>query len=199
MRKFIVPAFALAGLIGAVLLALRQPPSASAAVPVYSSVEDVSLVTQEGKAQRTADWKGHITVVNFMFTSCGHTCPLLTRRMAQLQKKLVSLPDVRLASISVDPETDKPAILKQYGTKYGADFKTWTFYTGDYETIHRLAEKSFLSAMQAAKPAKNVILADVTHGEHFTAVDASGRVRALKHVQSDADLDDFVDTLSRIR
>lgn len=199
MRKYLVPAFAALGLIAAILIVTRQPQDAKASIPVYTSVEDVALVTHEGRSARTADWKGGITIVNFIFTSCTHTCPMLTRRMAQLQKKLTGKPGVRLVSISVDPQTDTPAVLKAFGTKHGADFSNWTFYTGDYETIHRLAEKSFLSAMQAASPKKKSLLVDVTHGEHFTAVDASGKIRALKHIQSDEDIDDLVKTVSLIQ
>ena len=41
------------------------------------------------------------------------------------------------ALFSVDPETDTPERLREYGKTFNADEKKWLFLTGDFEIIRR--------------------------------------------------------------
>src|SRR5690606_33778697 len=49
------------------------------------------------------------------------------------------LADVRLLSITLDPEHDRPDVLRNYGQSLGADFDRWTFVTGGEDEVRQLA------------------------------------------------------------
>jgi cytochrome oxidase Cu insertion factor (SCO1/SenC/PrrC family) len=51
--------------------------------------------------------------------------------------------DLRLVSISVDPERDTPVVLSHYAARFQADPERWLFLTGDKGEIHRLAREGF--------------------------------------------------------
>jgi protein SCO1/2 len=63
--------------------------------------------------------------------------------MAQLQTDLVSEPDIRLVSITVDPDHDTPAVLARYAGRFHADPRRWYFLTGEGEGIYHLAQDGF--------------------------------------------------------
>ncbi len=90
----------------------------------------VSLVNQEP------------VILNFIFTTCTAICPVLTATFSQVQEQLVSANlSVPLISISIDPEQDTPARLKEYAQKFGAG-PNWRFFTGDKASIVAL-QKAF--------------------------------------------------------
>jgi protein SCO1/2 len=107
-----------------------------------------SCLTEENKPLTTASLRGHATLLTFIFTRCPvpEYCPAMALRFAQLQKAILSTPgwagQARLLSITLDPDFDRPEILKAYGEAVGADPAVWQFATGDKETIAALT-KSF--------------------------------------------------------
>jgi cytochrome oxidase Cu insertion factor (SCO1/SenC/PrrC family) len=124
-------------------LALWWPGASSARLPVYGSVPDFTLIDQHGRPMRKADLRGKIWIANFIFTNCPDECPLMTAEMAKLQTDLADVPELRLVSITVDPQHDTPPILSQYAARFQADSERWFFLTGDKGTIYRLAREGF--------------------------------------------------------
>jgi cytochrome oxidase Cu insertion factor (SCO1/SenC/PrrC family) len=119
------------------------PGVSSAHLPIYGAVPDFALTDQAGRAVRRADLEGNVWVASLIFTSCPDECPLMTAEMAQLQSDLAHVPDLRLVSISVDPERDTPAVLSQYADRFNADPARWRFLTGDKHAIYRLVKDGF--------------------------------------------------------
>lgn len=103
---------------------------------------NVPLVTQDGEQVRFYDdlIKGKIVAVNFIYTSCMFTCPLETARLAQVQRILGERvgKDIFFYSISIDPDHDTPAVLKEYMQEFDVG-PGWTFLTGNREDIDLLA------------------------------------------------------------
>ena len=129
------------------------PGTSSARLPIYGSVPDFALTDQTGRPVRKADLEGKVWVASFIFTSCPDECPLMTAEMARLQSDLVHIPEIRLVSISVDPERDIPAVLSQYANRFDADPERWLFLTGDKRAIYRLARDGFrLGVVDPAEP-----------------------------------------------
>jgi cytochrome oxidase Cu insertion factor (SCO1/SenC/PrrC family) len=110
---------------------------------VYGSVPDFTLVDQHNHPLRKTDLEGKIWVANFMFTNCPDECPLMTAAIAQLQSDLADVLELRLVSITVDPERDTPAVLAQYAQRFQADPQRWFFLTGDKRAIYHLARQGF--------------------------------------------------------
>ena len=92
----------------------------------------VKLVRDDGKAVSLVDEldDGRPVVLAFIYTSCTTVCPIVSHTMADLQAKLGSARDrVHLMSVSIDPEYDTPARLREYAQRFGAGSE-WQLYTG---------------------------------------------------------------------
>ncbi len=107
---------------------------------VKTSVPDFTLINQDGKDFRFASLRGKVVLVTFVYTTCPDLCPLLTAKFAQIQQKLKGekKSGYFLLSITTDPDTDKPSVLRAYGTRYGADLNSWAFVTGDKKKLSKV-------------------------------------------------------------
>jgi protein SCO1/2 len=99
---------------------------------------DVELIDQDGRKLRfyTDVLKGKVVVINTFFTTCTSICPPLNRNFEKMQEALGDRlgKDAFLVSISVDPETDTPTRLKEYGKRFHAK-PGWLFLTGKKENV----------------------------------------------------------------
>src|SRR5215510_14587164 len=122
-------------------------------LPIYGTVPDFSLIDQDGRPVQRADLQGKVWIASFIFTNCPNECPLMTAAMAQLQSHLAHVADLRLVSISVDPDHDTPVVLSQYAERFNADPSRWFFLTGDKQAIYHLAREGFrLGIVDPAEP-----------------------------------------------
>lgn len=108
-------------------------------------VSDFRLVDQDNRAFSATNLQGRYSIVTFIFTRCPvpEFCPLIARKFQTLQSGLraaAGLPvsEVQLLSITIDPEHDRPEVLREYGTSLGADFARWRFLTGDADEVANL-------------------------------------------------------------
>ena len=106
-------------------------PGVSRARVVYATPE-VSLVRADGERvslPRELD-DGRPVLLNFIFTTCSSVCPLASQTFAGFRDRLgAQVSGVHLMSISIDPEQDTPARLREYSRKYHAG-PEWQYYTG---------------------------------------------------------------------
>ena len=96
------------------------------------TVPNVTLVREDGKRVALASEldDGRPVVLSFIYTTCTTICPLTSMTLSELQRKLGTGRDrVHLVSISIDPEQDTPARLRDYAKKFGAG-PEWQHYTG---------------------------------------------------------------------
>lgn len=100
-------------------------------------VPDVTLVNQDG---RRISLKAHLdsekpVILDFIYGTCTTICPVLSIGFSHFQKKLGPDADkVRLVSISIDPDNDTPAVMKEYLERYNAG-PGWDFLTGKREDV----------------------------------------------------------------
>ena len=106
---------------------------------------DTPLLTESGRAVRfySDALKDKVVLVNFVFTQCGDTCPLITARLVQVKKELGEAfgRDVRFVSISVDPEHDRPEDLVRFAKKFDAVHPEWWFLTGEKADVELVLKK----------------------------------------------------------
>src|SRR6267154_1697572 len=93
---------------------------------------DVSLIDQHGHAISLASLKGKPVLIDFIYTSCASTCPVLTSKIAAVARELGPAlgANVTIVSITLDPEHDGPAQLAAYAKSQGADDNGWLFLSG---------------------------------------------------------------------
>jgi protein SCO1/2 len=129
----------------------RAPDAES--LPVYGPVPDFSLVERSGRIITRADLLGKVSVVDFFYTQCPDTCPLLSAHLARLQAAFSGAPDLLLVSITVDPDHDTRQALAAYAERFHADPHRWLFLTGPREAIYHLAVDGFHLAVIGSGPA----------------------------------------------
>ena len=112
--------------------------------PAKKYFTDVELLNQNGEKVRFYSdvLKGKTVVVNAFFTTCTSVCPPMNRNMEKIQEVLGDRVgrDVFLVSITVDPEVDTPARLKDYAQKFHAR-AGWVFLTGTKENLNQALYK----------------------------------------------------------
>jgi protein SCO1/2 len=97
--------------------------------------------THENKEVRFYDdlIKNKHVVINFIYTRCEGSCPKTTANLLKVQKMLEKRVghDIFMYSISIKPEEDGPAALKEYAAMYRTK-PGWLFLTGsrqDTDTV----------------------------------------------------------------
>ena len=104
---------------------------------------NMALWDQSARLVMKKDFLGSPLALNFIFTSCrsARMCPASTACMKQLGDLLAKQPSaskVRLITITFDPETDSPGVLRAYAEGYGIDFARHSLLTGDPAQIKDL-------------------------------------------------------------
>lgn len=132
--------------IGEPIIITPMDPEAEAKAREYFT--DLPVVTQDGERLRFFSdlLKGRIVVVTLFYTECTGMCPLTNQKLAEVQEQLGDAMgrDFFFVSVTLDPETDTPEVLKEYAKKFDAK-DGWYFLTGkkeDIETItYRLGQR----------------------------------------------------------
>jgi protein SCO1 len=164
---------------------LEKPP-ADASNPAAASgfellrpgdaVPDGSFLDQDGKTRRFSAFKGSPVVITFIYTRCPLPtfCPLMDRHFATLQKSLKADPSMRsvhLVTVSFDPATDTPPVLKEHAQTLNADLTRWTFLTGDRDDIDRFGSRFGVQVARAMADQR-----DITHNLRTAIIDANGNL-----------------------
>lgn len=141
-------------------------------LPRLGQAPEFSLSDEKGGLTKLADLRGQVVLVNFMFTRCFELCPLLTDKLASVQAELAedNVEDVYFISISVDPDYDRPDILKEFAEAMGYRPESWAFLTGQHNEIEDVANAY---GVVMAKEAESMI----NHNLLTTVVDRKGVMR----------------------
>lgn len=126
-------------------LALRQDTvsrGGTAYREVGEKMPTFALYDQDGRVVNSARFAGKQIMLNFIYTRCpvATMCPLSTEKMRQVQRlaREAGVKDLELVSVSFDPATDTPAVLKEYALQRGIDTSNFSFLTGPENAIKDL-------------------------------------------------------------
>jgi protein SCO1/2 len=86
--------------------------------------------------------EGKTVVISFIFTNCEEACPLINASLQRVQARLGSRlgQDIVFVTITVDPETDTPAVLAKYRKRFKAG-DSWLWLTGDTASVEMVSER----------------------------------------------------------
>jgi protein SCO1/2 len=104
------------------------------------TMPDVTLINQDGKKVRLTQLinSDQPVVVDFIYGTCTTICPVLSAGYANLQNRLSAKGhNLRLISITIDPENDSPKVMKEYLKRYRAK-AGWEFLTGSRADIDKV-------------------------------------------------------------
>jgi len=161
------------GLVSALSCSGRSSPP----LPDDGPLGPFSLKERSGRTVTDDDLKGKVWIACFIFTRCTGPCPQVTGTMARLQQELnlAAKDDLRLVTITVDPERDDPAELTEYARKFQAHPEKWLFLTGKQDEIHELCNKQFRVA--ASENAKKTPGDEFSHSTRLVLIDKRGHKR----------------------
>lgn len=141
--------------------------------PLNWEIEDFTFTNQANEKFGLADLEGKVWLADFVFTNCTTVCLPMTSNMVELQQQFKEEGlDINIVSFSVDPQVDKPEVLKSYAENYGADFASWNLLTGyTPEKIDKFAMANFRTIARKPEDGDQVL-----HGTEFYLVDKDGVV-----------------------
>lgn len=139
--KSIAASAVLAGASGVFLSACDRgkPQFHSVDITGAEYAKDFKLTDFDGKPRTLADFKGKAVVLFFGFTQCPDVCPTTMTELAQVKKLLGADGDkVQGLFVSIDPERDTPAVLKEYMQNFDSSFLG--LYAASPEALAALAK-----------------------------------------------------------
>lgn len=163
----------LLALLGAcVAPAVAHKSKVNERLPVVGPAPDFALTTQSGERLSLADLRGKVFAFTFIYTTCRDTCPILTAKLAALQRRLGADfgPRVRFVSVTVEPEIDTPAVLAAYAKRFDADLAGWSFLTGSSAAVGDVVRRY-------GAYSRKVKAGDIDHLFLTSLVDRQGRLR----------------------
>jgi protein SCO1/2 len=182
----------LAVVILAVLFAFvreqRAPDSSPAdpGLPVISQLTDFTLTNQLAKPVGLAKFADKVWFADIIFTRCPGPCPVMTKRMAELQAHFVGEPNVAFATLTTDPGHDTPTVMQRFAKRFGADAGRWQFLTGAKPEIVRLAVDEMKLIAREKPPGEQTTPEDLfIHATIFVVIDRQGRLRGVLESMED--------------
>ncbi|ARN72063.1 SCO family protein [Nonlabens tegetincola] len=142
----------------------------------HGKIPDFKFVNQRGDTITNETLLGQVYIVDFFFTSCGLICPPMSKNMATVHDELKEYKNFKAISITIDPITDTPKVMKEYAARYTDDTRNWWFLHGEIDDVFELAEKGFSSYIKKSDdPAIRF-----EHSGNFALVDKEGFLRSRK-------------------
>lgn len=171
------------------LTAIRRtgtlPPEAraqlpGAPVPVLapgSLVPDLALTLDDGTPTTLRAQQGQAVVITFIYTRCPlpEFCPRMDRHFKAVQAAVAASPrlagNVRLFSLSFDPEFDTPARMREHAARVGADPAVWRYATAPGGQVAAFGAQFGLSVVREGADRSNI-----THNLRTLLVDRDGKL-----------------------
>ncbi|HEY8536897.1 MAG TPA: SCO family protein [Vicinamibacterales bacterium] len=157
---------------------LPEAPPPVRILDVGDTVPDVELVNASGEPLTLSTYRGHPVVLTFTYTRCPFQefCPAIDQRFLVLQRAIgrdASLAGVRLLTVSLDPEYDRPPVLRAHAEKLGVNRDVWELATGDAEVVLSFGRQLGLDVQRTGDTA-----ADITHNLRTIVIGPDGRIAA---------------------
>lgn len=142
----------------------------------HNSISDESIFnltskwkTQDNKTIEIKDFKGKVTVMVMIYTSCKAACPRLVADMRDIESKMPKdkLSEINFVLVSIDPEVDTPERLKSFAKANFMDAPHWTFLQGTKTTVQEFANVLAVKYKQIAPM-------DFSHSNIISVFDKDG-------------------------
>ncbi len=183
--------------LGSLIVCLILPPLLAgrnrAAHDVNLPLGRFELRERSDKKVTDADLADRVWISAFIFTRCPLSCPRISGVMKGLQTKLAGL-NVKLVSLTVDPDNDTPAVLSAYADHFGADPDRWWFLTGPKGDVLTLIRDRFKLGVEVNTDAPSVSEGRAeafSHSERLALVD-HGRVVGIYAATEPREINDLV-------
>lgn len=121
---------------GYTTLRFDPPDAGSYRLPPIAEAPDAQVLQTDGSEARLHDlFDGKYVVLSFIYSSCDDVngCPLATYVLYRLYQAMEKSPelaaDMRLISLSFDPQNDTPEVMRLYAENFAGKGADWFFLT----------------------------------------------------------------------
>lgn len=136
---------------------------------------DFSLPSSRDNQFTLSEQRGKVLVLGFGFSHCPNVCPMTLANLAQTYKNLGALADqVQVVYMTVDPERDNPARLREYLANFNSHF---IGVTGSADELSVVRQAYGIIAQKEKH--KNGETYEVHHSSYIYLIDRDGLLRAL--------------------
>ncbi|WP_445735771.1 SCO family protein [Mariniflexile sp.] len=143
---------------------------------ITHTIDDFEFLNQDSVLVNQDIIENKIHVANFIFTSCGSICPIMTDHLKIVSDSLQNNKDIIFLSYSVTPWIDTPSVLNAYKKNNDITNTNWQFLTGSKSEIYKLARQSYYAEEDIGF---NRDSTEFLHTEHFILVDKTKRIRGV--------------------
>lgn len=143
---------------------------------ITHTIADFEFLNQDSVLVNQDIIENKIHVANFIFTSCGSICPIMTEHLKIVSDSLQHDNTIVFLSYSVTPWIDTPSILSAYKKNQEITNSNWQFLTGDKSDIYTLARQSYYAEEDIGFSRDST---EFLHTEHLILVDKTKRIRGI--------------------
>ena len=130
---------------------------------------------KDGKTVTAEDYRGKVVLLYFGYTFCPDICPTTLSNIAEILHRLEpKADDVRVLFVTVDPNRDTVAVLKQYTAAFAPQIDG---LRGEPDQLAALAKRYRVSYSVRPKSAEHDY--EVSHGSAVYVFDRTGKIRLL--------------------
>lgn len=138
---------------------------------------DFSLSGSNGSEVSLARHRGKVVLLTFGFTYCAAVCPTTLATLAQARERVGE--GVQVIFVTVDPERDDPAQLRDYVTAFDP---TFVGATGSPGQLAAVRERYGVTAKKEGTESDYAM----AHTSSIFMIDPAGRLRAMMPYGRDA-------------
>ena len=135
-------------------------------------VGDYSFTDTDGRPIRLSDFRGKPLVVNFIYTSCTQSCPVITGTLSdatQVARDTLGDNSFQVVTVGFDVGKDTPQRMQSFASQLGVSGEDgWTFVSGDLLQVAGLSDALGFQYFRSAK--------GFDHLDQVTVLDANGVV-----------------------
>lgn len=160
------------------------PDPGSYALPPLGVAGDGAVLDSSGRSRRLVEFFGRkIVVLSFVYTACpdANACPMAAYVLSGVQRRLLEHPprraDVRLITISFDPEHDVPQVMRAYGEHLRREDVDWEFLTAASDMALAPLLSAYGQTVRREYDEKGLRLATISHILRVFLIDRAQRIR----------------------
>jgi protein SCO1/2 len=188
-----------AGILLAAALSAPPPAAADAGAPpgdaeaalalsqsaIGRTVGDFAFRDSEGRAVSLADYRGRPLVVSFVYSSCYHTCPVITTTLAdavEVARDALGDDSFAVVSVGFDVAEDTPQRMRAFARQQGVGRRGWSFLSGEAPQVAGLADALGFTFYRSSKGFDHLAQVTVIDGEGVVRRQVYGETFATPHL-----------------
>jgi protein SCO1/2 len=160
----------------------------------HFSVPMFAFINQDGDSLNDTFVKGKIWVAHYFFIACPSICPKMMADMQTVQSAFKGDDNVKIISLTVNPEEDTPKQLKEYALKRKIDLRKWQLGTGNKRDLYRFARNGLFITATDGDGGPN----DFIHSDKFVLIDRNDHIRGYYDGTSPAEVAQLIKDIRRL-